>query len=396
MSTQESKSIRRSWKIGEFAGIAVYLHSTFLILVAWVMFVYWNAGHSIRAMISGVVFTLALFACVVLHEFGHALTARHYGIRTQDITLLPIGGVSRLERVPDQPKQEFLVALMGPAVSVCIAILLFLVLRLAGASVSVSSISLSNWTAASFLGRLLIANATLAVFNLVPAFPMDGGRIFRALLAQYVGHEKATTIAAGVGHGLAVMFVLLGLFMNPFLILIAFFIWMGASQQATVAQMKSAQESVSARRIMATDFLSLSPHDTLDRVVDLVLHGTQQDFPVVENGRLAGMLGNKELLEGLSRWGPRSSIAESMRRESHVLSVDDRLPAMLEKLQNSNSRVLPVVDHDQLVGLFKAETLAEFVTVQSALKKYEAPPRDVAKSPRVTAVTSDIPHRQSQ
>jgi Zn-dependent protease/predicted transcriptional regulator len=396
MPTQESKSIRGSWKIGEFAGIAVYLHSTFLILVAWVMFVYWNAGHSIRAMISGVMFTLALFACVVLHEFGHALTARHYGIRTEDITLLPIGGVSRLERVPDQPKQEFFVALMGPVVSVCIAILLFLVLRLAGTSVSVYSISLSNWTAASFLARLMIANATLAVFNLVPAFPMDGGRIFRALLAQHVGHEKATTIAAGVGRGLAVLFALLGLFTNPFLALIALFIWIGASQEATMARMKSALEGVSARRIMVTDFISLPPEDTLDRVVDLLLHGTQQEFPVVENGRLTGMLGNKELLEGLSQRGPKSPIGESMRRKFEVLSVEDRLPAMLEKLQNSNRRVLPVVDHGELVGLFTADNLAEFVMVQSALKRYPTPPRNVAKSPRVTVVTSDVPDRQSQ
>ena len=395
MPAQNSKPIKGSWKVGEFAGIAVYLHSTFLILVAWIMFVYWNAGHSIRAMISGVMFTLALFACVVLHEFGHALTARHYGIRTEDITLLPVGGVSRLEHVPDQPNQEFFIALMGPVVSVSVAILLFLVLRLAGASVSVRSISPSNWTAASFLARLMIANATLAVFNLVPAFPMDGGRIFRALLAHYVGHEKATTIAAGVGHGLAVLFALLGLFTNPFLVLIALFIWIGASQEATMAQMKSALEGVSARQIMVTDFISLSPDHTLDRVVDLVLHGTQQDFPVVGNGRLAGMLGNKELLEGLSQRGPESSIAESMRREFQVLSVEDRLPAMLEKLQNSNRLVLPVVEHGEVVGLFTADNLAEFVMVQSALKRYPTPPGDMGKSPRVTRVTSGIHERQS-
>jgi len=396
MPAQDGKPIKGSWKIGEFAGIPVYVHPTFLILVAWIMFVYWSAGHSIRAVILGMMFTLSLFACVVLHEFGHALMARHYGIRTEDITLLPVGGVSRLERIPDLPKQEFYVALMGPAVSVLIAILLFLALRVAGASVSLSSISLSKWTAASFLTRLMIANATLAVFNLVPAFPMDGGRIFRALLARYAGHEKATSIAAGVGHGIAVLFALLGLFTNPFLLLIALFIWIGATQEATMAQMKSVLEGVSARRIMVTDFISLSLEDTLDRVVELVLHGTQQDFPVVEDGRLAGMLGNKELLEGLSQRGPRGSIAQSMRREFQVISVEDKLPAMLEKLQNSNRRVLPVVDHGDLVGLFTAENLAEFVMVQSALNRYPTPPQDTGKSPRVTVVTSSVRDRQSQ
>jgi Zn-dependent protease/CBS domain-containing protein len=368
------KSIKGSWKIGEFAGIPVNLHPTFLILVVWIMFVYWNAGHSIRAVASGVIFMLALFACVVLHEFGHALTARRYGIRTEDITLLPIGGVSRLERLPDQPRQEFYVALAGPAVSAAIAGLLYAILRLSGASVSSGSLSPSNWTATSFLTRLMAANATLAVFNLIPAFPMDGGRIFRALLAQYVGAEKATKIAAGVGHAIAVLFAVLGLFTNPFLLLIAIFIWIGATQEATMAHMKSALEGISARQIMVTDFASLSPADTLGRAVDLVLHGTQHEFPVVENGRLVGMLGNKELLEGLSRQGVESPVAQSMRQASELILVDDELPAIVEKLQSSNRRVLPVVDGAKLAGLFTAENLSEFVMVQSALSNRRTSP----------------------
>src|SRR5215831_10921446 len=279
-------SIRGSWKIGEFAGIGVYIHPTFLILVVWVLFVSWRSGHSVQAMASGLLFILALFVCVVLHEFGHALTARHYGIRTRDITLLPIGGVSHLERIPDDPKQEFYIALMGPVVSLGIALLLFLVLRLTGAKVTMES--LSSWTAASFLTRLMIANVTLAVFNLIPAFPMDGGRIFRALLSRFVRPEKATRIAAGLGHVIAVLFAILGLFSNPFLVLIALFIWMGASQEASMAQMKSRLEGISARQIMVTDFTALSPNAPLERAVEMVLHGRQQDFPVVDNGQLVG------------------------------------------------------------------------------------------------------------
>jgi len=363
-------SIRGSWKIGEFAGIGVYIHATFLILVVWVLFVYWSAGHTVWGMLTGLLFTLALFACVVLHEFGHALTARHYGIRTRDITLLPIGGVSRLERIPDDPKQEFYVALMGPVVSVSIAVLLFLVLRLAGAKVTLES--LSSWTAASFLTRLMAANATLAVFNLLPAFPMDGGRIFRALLSRFVRPERATRIAAGVGHAIAVLFAVLGLFTNPFLVLIALFIWMGASQEATMAQMKSALEGISAREIMVTDFAPLSSQDPLQRAVELVLHARQQDFPIVENGRLVGMLGNKELLEGLSQRGAESPISQAMRRDCPVLAASDDLQTILEKLQNSGCRVLPVVDRGTLVGLFAVDSLAEFVMVQSALSKCRA------------------------
>lgn len=382
-ASTRGSSIRGSWKIGEFAGIGVYIHATFLILVAWVLFVYWRAGHTVWGMLTGLLFTLALFACVVLHEFGHALTARHYGIRTRDITLLPIGGVSRLERIPDDPKQEFYVALMGPVVSVSIAILLFLVLRLTGAKVTVES--LSSWTAASFLARLMMANATLAAFNLLPAFPMDGGRIFRALLSRFVRPEKATRIAAGLGHAIAVLFAVLGLFTNPFLVLIALFIWMGASQEATMAQMKSALAGISAREIMVTDFTALSPDAPLERAVALVLHGRQQDFPIVENGRLVGMLGHKELLHGLQQRGAESPVSQAMRQDCPVLSAGDDLEAMLEKLQNSNCRVLPVVDRGELVGLFTVDNLAEFVMVQSALNNRRAASEAAARDKRRSA-----------
>jgi Zn-dependent protease len=364
-TSNSRSSIRGSWKIGEFAGISVYVHATFLILLAWVLWVYWSSSHSMHGTVSGVLFTLALFTCVVLHEFGHALTARRYGIRTVDITLLPIGGVSRLQRIPDQPKQEFYVALMGPIVSISIAFLLFLVLRLAGGSVSPES--LSSWTAASFLARLVFANAGLAVFNLLPAFPMDGGRIFRALLARFLGLQKATRIAAGVGHGIAILFGLWGLLTNPFLILIAFFIWMGATQEAAMVEIKSVLDGISARDIMLTDFAVLSSEDPLQRAVELALHGRQRDFPVIENGRLVGMLTNKELLKGLAQSGPETPVSEVIIYDCPVLSSGDDIGAILEKTQTSGYRVLPVVDHGELVGLFMAEGLAEFAMVQSAL-----------------------------
>ncbi|HKF20629.1 MAG TPA: site-2 protease family protein [Candidatus Angelobacter sp.] len=368
-------SIRGSWKIGEFAGIGVYIHATFLILVAWVLFVYWHAGHTVKGMLTGLLFTLALFACVVLHEFGHAFAARHYGIGTRDITLLPIGGVSRLERIPDQPKQEFYVAVMGPVVSIAIAVVLYAAFRISG-GVMPPVEALSSWTATSFVARLIYANAILAVFNLLPAFPMDGGRIFRALLARFMPSQKATRIAAGVGHAMAVLFAVLGLFMNPFLILIALFIWMGASQEATMAQMKSTLEGVSARHMMITNFASLSPDDPLERAVELILHGSQQDFPIVKNGRLVGMLSNKDLLHGLSQRGAESPISQAMRQDCPVLAATDDLQTVMEKLQSSNCHVMPVVDRGELVGLFTSENLAEFVMVQSALNNRRAPRPD--------------------
>jgi Zn-dependent protease len=182
--------MRWSWKLGTFAGIGVYVHATFLILVAWLVLLEWNQGHRGGAVFRGVFFILALFACVVLHEFGHALTAKRFGIPTRDITLLPIGGMSRMERIPDDPHQELWVAIAGPAVSIAIAAL-FAFLLATGVQSPFKRIA--TWTGASFVEQLMFANIVLAIFNMLPAFPMDGGRIFRAALARYMDYSRATT-----------------------------------------------------------------------------------------------------------------------------------------------------------------------------------------------------------
>ncbi len=384
--------MKGSWKVGKFAGIGVYIHPTFLILVVWLLFVYWSIGHNLATVVSGLVFTAALFVCVVLHEFGHALTARRYGIGTRSITLLPIGGVSSLERIPEEPKQEFYVALMGPVVSLGIAAVLLGVLMLAGRPIALQQVL--STTSASFLARLMWANVILAVFNLLPAFPMDGGRIFRALLARYIGTPKATHIAAVTGHAIAVVFGLLGLYTNPFLLFIALFVWIGASQEVAMADMKSALAGVPVSQVTVTELELLSASETLGRAVELVLHGTQEDFPVIEGGRLVGILTNKDLLQGLSKEGAAGLVSEAMRRNCPSIDASASLQTAMEQLQSSGCQVLPVLDQDRLVGLFRAENLAEFVLVQSALKtpdgqsKTEGPIRleaDQERRPRLSA-----------
>jgi len=354
-----------SWKLCEFRGIGVYVHATFLILIGFVVLSHWSAGQSATKTLEGVGFILALFACVVLHEFGHALMAARFGIKTRDITLLPIGGVARLERMPEQPLQELWVALAGPAVNVVIAAGLFAWIRFADAFAPLEQLSV---TSGPFLERLMMVNVFLVVFNMLPAFPMDGGRVLRALLATKLEYARATQIAAGIGQAMALVFVFLGFFTNPFLIFIGFFVWIGAAQEAGMATMKAALGGIPVKRAMMTDFRSLEPGDVLQRAVELVLATPQQDFPVLENARVVGILPSRELMIALQQRGPDAIVGDVMRRDFLFVDANEMLDAALTRIQAAECcPTAPVIQRDALVGLLTAENVREFLLIASAL-----------------------------
>ena len=359
-----------STKLGTFAGIDVYVHTTFLILIAWVAFAHWQTGHSAAAALEGVAFILALFACVVLHEFGHALTARRLGIKTRDITLLPIGGLARLERMPDDPRQELWVALAGPAVNVVIAALLFALLQVTGTFTPIGTLGVAT---GSFLERLMMLNVFLVGFNMLPAFPMDGGRVLRAMLAIRMDYTRATQIAANIGQGMAFVFGLLGLFFNPFLIFIALFVWIGAGQEAAMTQMKAALGGIPLERAMITDFRTLAPRDSLARAVDLLLSGAQQDFPVVDNTAVVGILTRADLLTALARQERDVPVADVMRRDFLVADASDMIDVAFQRLQGHECHIIPVIRSGTLIGLLTMDNVGEFLRVQMAIgSRHEA------------------------
>ncbi|MCG3118562.1 MAG: putative zinc metalloprotease Rip3 [bacterium] len=353
-----------SWKIGEYAGIGVFIHATFLLIIVWVGLSHWLAGKTLEATVMGLAFIMALFGCVLLHEFGHALMAKKYGIKTRDITLLPIGGVARLERMPDEPKQELWVALAGPAVNVVIAAALFVWLQITNGFEPLEKLSL---TSGSFIERLMVVNVSLVIFNLIPAFPMDGGRVLRALLATKMEYTRATQIAAHIGQGIALIFGFIGLFSNPFLLFIALFVWIGATQEASMVQMKSALGGIPVGRAMLTNFQTLSPHDTLARAVELILRGSQQDFPVVENQKVVGVLTRADLLLALAKASPYAAVAEVMQRDFQAVDFGDMLEATLARLQSCGCHTMPVLRNGQLVGLVTMDNVGEFLLIQAAL-----------------------------
>jgi Zn-dependent protease/CBS domain-containing protein len=368
--------MKSSWRIGRVAGIDVHLHLTFLLLLGWVAVSHYLQKQSWADVLAGLGFTLSLFTIVVLHELGHALTARRFGIRTRDITLLPIGGVARLERIPEKPQQELLVALAGPAVNVVLAALLFGVL-IVGAELSAAKEF--KLVGGHFLANLMWVNVSLAVFNLLPAFPMDGGRVLRALLAMRMDYLRATSIAAAIGQGMAWVFGFIGLFTNPFLVFIALFVWMGAAAEAGQAQMKSALAGLPMSGVMMTDFRVLAPDDTLARAVEHILAGCQQDFPVVDGGRVVGVLTRSDLVTGLAKQGQLAPVADVMQRNVHAAEAGEMVESVLARLQGGDCRVLPVLRDGELAGLVTMENIGEYMLIQTALGEAARGPR--AKRP---------------
>jgi Zn-dependent protease len=354
-----------SWKVGRFAGIDVYIHSTFFLLLAFIGLTNWLAARNLAGTLEGVGFMLALFGCVLLHEFGHALTARRYGIQTRDITLLPIGGVARLERMPEDPKQELWVALAGPAVNVVIAGVLYLWLASQSLLEPIAGLSISE---GSFLERVMLVNVSLVLFNLLPAFPMDGGRVVRALLAMRMEYTRATQIAATLGQGMALIFGFIGLFSNPFLLFIAFFVWIGAAQEASLVQMKTALGGIPVSRAMVTRFESVPEDATLGTAIDVLLRGAQEDFPVMRDGQLLGVLERRGLVAGLAQNGREVPVASIMRRDFTTVEAGGMLEAALVTMQTCGCETLPVMRGGSLVGLLTKHNVGEFLAVQSALE----------------------------
>jgi Zn-dependent protease/CBS domain-containing protein len=363
--------MRWSIKIARIAGTEVRIHITFLLFLAWIGFSYYRMGGAAEA-IPGVLFILALFGCVLLHEFGHALAARAFGIPTPDITLLPIGGVARLQRMPDQPWQELIVAIAGPLVNVVIAAVLILFL---GHSASLDNIEQVEHPGVGMLAKLASVNVMLVLFNLIPAFPMDGGRVLRALLAMALPYGRATQIAAWIGQALAFGFGFFGLFNNPLLIFIALFIFLGAQQEAAMAQMKDVCFNLPVSEAMVTHLIRLAPEATLEDAVEALLRTSQHEFPIVDaEDRILGVLTRDKLIAALKHKGSTTAVSEVMQRDLPVVRSDEPFDKAFHLMQESAFPALPVVDRlGRFRGLITPENVGELMIVSTLLPKEGQP-----------------------
>lgn len=360
--------MRWSIKIARVMGIDVYVHVTFLLIVAYFFLARYLPHRSVSEGLYGLVFILLAFTIVVLHELGHTTAASWFGIKTKDITLYPIGGVASLERIPDDPKQELVVALAGPAVNVVLAGVLYLVLQKLPLIESLTNLE-AYGDGQKLLEELFWVNVVLAGFNMIPAFPMDGGRVLRAILAMFMTPVQATNVAASLGQMFAFMMGLFGLLGgNPFLIFIAFFIWIAASQEAQMVSIKSSLTGVPVSDAMIRHYEIISPDAPLSKAIDLLLGGFQQDFPVVKDGRVLGILLRQDVIEKIRELGEHAPVQSAMRTEFVTADPYETLEKAFFKLQQCQCRSMPVLHKGNLVGLLTPDNVGEFIMLRDAVR----------------------------
>ncbi len=376
--------------------IDVRVHWSFVLILAWGAFIY-SAGPAgpLVGAIYGILTILLLFVCVTLHEFGHALVAKHFGINVPHITLLPIGGVASLERMPDKPLQEFLIAIAGPLVNFAIALLIFPFLLITG---NLPTLALGNAAAilsgtqaptlATFLLFLFYTNIALGAFNLLPAFPMDGGRVLRAILAFGISYVDATRIAVLVGRLMAVLFALWGILNRDiFFLLIAFFVYVGGGSEREAVESKAVLRNVKANQALTQSAVSLYTSERVDRAVDLIMNSYQTDYPVLDlSGRFVGVLTRARLIYALKEIGPDARIVDVMVKadEVPICTPGQDLSEVWEVMVGGGGRVVAVKEGPKFLGLLTIDDITEVFQVYGAKLAGTHQPPDAGTTPKPT------------
>lgn len=359
-----------SLNLGKISGIRVQMHWTFLLLLAWIVITEVNKGSSTATVLLTVGYVLSIFLCVILHEFGHAFMARKYGVATRKVTLLPIGGVASLERMPEKPAQELAVAVAGPAVNVVIAAILLLV-----GSFGIADLfdpekmeTLTTITAGNFLYALCVINIILVLFNAIPAFPMDGGRVLRALLSFKLKRTKATNIAAGLGQIIGVLFILAGFAGNFLLILIGLFVMAGAYSENVMVQQMEILKGYKVREAMMTDFTILHPQDTIGTAAEKLLAGAENNFLVGTDGKVEGVLTKEALVQALQKGRKEIRVSQVMKADVQSFRANDPLTDafILFQRDKSRQRLYPVMENGTVAGAIDMDNLQEFLMTRSA------------------------------
>jgi Zn-dependent protease len=362
--------MKNSLKIASPFGIKISIHWTFLFLIAWVIAIDLGQGFNFQQIMMSVLFILVLFICVILHELGHSLAAKSFGGDVKSITLLPIGGMANIKKMPDKPREELLITVAGLAVNVIIAFILWMILGSLGL-LNIENIEYKAITAKNFFVMLMVVNLLIVAFNLIPAFPMDGGRILRAMLSFKMSKVQATRIAQTVGKIFAVSFVVLGLFYNPFLIVIGIFVFLGAQAEYQMIKYHDLLDKFKVEDIINEDYAALDPEDTLEKAANILIHGSDNGFVIKSGNKYQGILTKEDLIKGLATLGNSGSVKEVMTKSIYSVSPDKRLNKVYQEMMKNRYPLIPVLSHDNIVGVIELENIHELIMVKQAEKKYD-------------------------
>jgi Zn-dependent protease/predicted transcriptional regulator len=355
--------MKGSLKLGKIAGIGLFVHWTFSLLILFIVYTNYKAGQNSIQILWSVLFILCIFLTVFMHELGHALTAKKFGIKTKDITLLPIGGVAQLERLPEKPSEELMVAFAGPMVNIVLALITSLFISLPNTSEEVVAQLENGVNAGNFFLNFYLVNIILAFFNLIPAFPMDGGRVLRALLSYKLERHQATKIAARIGQALAIGFVLLGFYSNPFLIFIGIFVFMGAQIESEYTESKYMLKGYKVRDVLMKQYPTIDYNETLETAVKIMLDSQNKHFLVTENDIPMGTLNREQIIAALAKKEGETRLSSIMDRELILLQADDLLEDIFELVYKNKSTLMLVIDDNQLIGTLDTENLLEFILI---------------------------------
>ncbi|GJM42224.1 MAG: protease [Ardenticatenaceae bacterium] len=356
-----------SLKLFSVRGIDIRVHLTFPLILIWAAFQFGVlGGGGLAGALFGVISISLLFVLVTLHELGHSFAALNYGVPVERIVLLPIGGVAQLRHMPDNPKQEFVIAVAGPAVNVALAVLMGSAALLFGLPLSSPLTSGVSLTFGSIFSYIFFYNVILAVFNMIPAFPMDGGRVLRSLLAMKLDYGRATSIAVTLGRGLAILFGLYGLFNGAFFtVLIAIFIFSGATQEGQMVQFRQRLRGYTVQQAYSNQIPVLQPSDSLREAVNWTARGVT-DFPVSHFGEYVGFLNNNRLMAALQQAGPSQTVASVMARDVKPVSLTADLYDVQQRMNNEGLGALPVVEYGRIVGIISARHIRHMLRLAAA------------------------------
>ena len=359
------KSMRWSLYIGQFRGIKVYIHWTFLILLSFIVVSSYKEGKETAEVAWVIGYVASVFACVTLHEFGHALTAQRYNIVTKDIVLLPIGGMARMKQLPDSASQELVVAVAGPIVNLVIAAVLFGIMTSTATPIDLKSLTTINRD--TMVQNLFLVNLFLAGFNLLPAFPMDGGRIFRALLSFKMGRARATAIAAHTGQLVAIAFFILGLFFNFWLVFIGVFIFLGAGAEASLEGVRDDLHDHMVKEIARSKFTLLHADDELSVALKCLLDSQEKEFVVTDHDKPVGILTRDEMLSGLSQYGPSVKIRSVMQKDVYLVEGTDSLEKVWQKMIQEKISIAAIMNGGVVASVLNLENISEYLLINKAL-----------------------------